>query len=79
MTQVLSSLPLSKIAEQLTLPCKKVRIHGGKDSKKHLLIPELNPLKTISKINQIKLKFFEKLTAVAEQKNLKQFFEAEKQ
>lgn len=55
-----------------------MRIQGGKDSKKYLLIPELNPLKTISDINQIKPKFFKKLTAVAEEKNLNQFFQAEK-
>lgn len=38
--QVLSSLSLTKTAEQPTLPCKKVRIQGGKDSEKYLLIPE---------------------------------------
>lgn len=72
--QVLSSLSLKKIAEQPTLPHKKVRIQGGKDSKKYLLIPELDPLKTISEINLMKLKFFKKLIAVAEKKNLNQFF-----
>lgn len=72
--QVLSSLSLKKIAEQPTLPHKKVRIQGGKDSKKYLLIPELDPLKTIPEINLMKLKFFKKLIAVAEKKNLNQFF-----
>lgn len=56
-----------------------MRIQGGKDSQKYLHISEFNLLKIKSEINQMKLKFFKKLTAVTKDKNLNQFFQAEKQ
>lgn len=52
---------------------------SGRQRLKKILIPELNPLKTISETNLMKLKFFKNLIAVAEEKNLNQFFQAEKQ